>query len=71
MNVPLVLPAAIVRVAGTVADLLLDPSNRVTPPFGAGPVRVTVAVELEPPVTVVGLSVRVLSVGAKMASWAV
>src|SRR5262245_39357351 len=56
---PLVAPAAIVTLAGTVATLVLA-LERVTtaPPLGAPLVSVTVPCEVFPPVTVVGLSVR-------------
>ena len=64
VNVALLAPAATVTLAGTVAvDVLL---LRVTaaPPVGAGPLSVTVPVEdCTPPVTVVGFSVSVESVG--------
>jgi len=64
VNVALLAPAATVTLAGTVAvDVLLV---RVTaaPPAGAGPLSVTVPVEdCAPPVTVVGFSVSVESVG--------
>ena len=75
VKVALVLPAATVTLAGTVAApvLLLD---RVTtaPAVGAGPESVTVPVDGEGPLTVVGLSVRELAVGAvtvKAAVWVV
>jgi hypothetical protein len=65
VNVAVVAFAATVTVAGTCAAavLLLD---RVTaaPPAGADPVRVTVPVEVVPPVTEVGLRVTVLSAAA-------
>ena len=52
-------PAATVTLAGTVAAvvMLLD---RVTtaPPEGEGPVKVTVPVEFDPPVTLDGFNVR-------------
>jgi len=57
-------PAATVTVAGTVATpvLLLD---RLTtaPPAGAFPANVTVPCEDDPPVTVAGFAVKVLSAG--------
>ena len=65
MNVAVVAFAATVTLAGTCAAavLLLD---RVTaaPLAGAGPLNVTVAVEVFPPVTEVGLKVTVLSAAA-------
>ena len=49
-NVPDVLPAGIVNVAGTVAtEVLAEVSVTTASPAGAGPLRVTVAVEGLPP----------------------
>ena len=63
MKVAVVALAATVTLAGTcaAAELLLD---RVTtaPPAGAGPFRVTVPVEVLPPIVEVGLSVTEVSV---------
>lgn len=57
-------PAATVMFAGTAAtDGLELASVTSAPPAGAGPESVTVPVELEPPVTVDGLSVRDESLG--------
>jgi hypothetical protein len=58
-----VFPASTVTLAGVLA--LGDPLVRriTTPPVGAAPVRVTVPVELLPPKTEVGLSVRRITVG--------
>jgi hypothetical protein len=58
VNVPVVEPAATTIVAGTEASDAL-PEVRVTdrPPDGAGPVRVTCPVELDPPGTEVGFNV--------------
>jgi len=65
VKVAVVAFAATVTLAGTCAAavLLLD---RVTaaPPAGAGPLRVTVPVELTPPMTDVGLTPTELSIGA-------
>jgi hypothetical protein len=57
-NVAVVEPAGTVTFAPTCATAvsLLD-SVTTAPPAGAAPVRVTVPVEPEPPVTVVGFSV--------------
>ena len=58
VNVPLLAPAATVTVAGTVAvDVLLLERETTAPPVGAGPLSVTVPVEGDPPVTLVGFSV--------------
>jgi len=56
-NVALLAPAATVTLAGTVAAAVL-PLIRETaaPPLGAGLLRVTVPIEVDPPVTLVGLS---------------
>ena len=64
VNVALVLPDATVTLGGTdaTAGLALVRAT-VMPPMGALPVSVTVPVELDPPVTVVGLRVRVESAG--------
>jgi phosphohistidine swiveling domain-containing protein len=63
VNVALVVPAATVTLAGTVAaDELLERFT-ATPPLGADPLRVTVPIEEDPPVTLVGLSVTEESVG--------
>src|SRR5437870_2294338 len=65
VNVALLAPAATVTLAGTVAvDVLLLVRVTAAPPAGAGPLSVTVPVEdCAPPVTVVGFSVSVESVG--------
>jgi hypothetical protein len=63
-NVALVAPAATVTLDGTVAELLLlDERFTVAPPVGAAALRVTVPVEGDPPVTLLGLSVIEVSVG--------
>ena len=65
VNVALLAPAATVTLAGTVAvGVLLLVRVTGAPPVGAGPLSVTVPVEdCAPPVTVVGFSVSVESVG--------
>jgi len=61
----LLFPAGTVMLDGTVAtDVLLLESVTIAPPEGAAAVRVTVPVELFPPLTVVGLRVREESVTA-------
>jgi len=61
VKVPVVAPAAIVTLAGVVAELLLSDNVTTAPPLGAGPFNVTVPVELAPPVTVVGFRVKEVS----------
>ena len=57
VNVALLAPAAIVTLAGTPAAPLLLESSTCAPPVGAGPLSVTVPVDVcTPPVTLVGLS---------------
>jgi len=59
----LVFPAGTATLDGTVAtEVLLLESVTIAPPEGAAAVRVTVPVELFPPLTVVGLRVSELSV---------
>ena len=57
VNVTLLAPAATVTLAGTIAAAVL-PLMRETaaPPLGAGPLCVTVPVDGDPPVTLIGLS---------------
>jgi hypothetical protein len=56
LKVALVLPAATVTVAGTVAEALLLDSATDTPPVGAAPLKATVPVAEVPPVTLVGFT---------------
>jgi hypothetical protein len=56
LSVALVFPAAIVTVAGTVAEALLLDKDTETPPAGATPLKVTVPVEDVPPVTLGGFT---------------
>src|ERR1700724_3521015 len=56
VKLALVCPAATVTLAGTVAAALLRDSVTIVPPVGAAAVRVTVPVELAPPVSVLGFS---------------
>ena len=58
VNVALLAPAVTVTVDGTVAvDVLPLEREMTAPPVGAGPLSVTVPVEGDPPVTLVGFSV--------------
>jgi hypothetical protein len=57
VNVALVAPTATVTPTGTVAAAVLSLIRETAaPPLGAGPLRVTVPVEGDPPVTLIGLS---------------
>ena len=58
-----VLPAGIETDAGTVAESELDLRETVAP-LGAGPLSVTVPVEVPPPASVLGLRVRPVRTGA-------
>lgn len=65
VNVPVVAPAAIVAVAGTVAaEVLLEVRLTVRPPVGAALLIVIVPVELTPPSTDVGFKDRAVTFGA-------
>ena len=55
VKVPVVAPAATVTLAGVVVEALLSNKVTETPPAGAGPVMVTVPVELFPPIKLAGL----------------
>ena len=58
VKLALVCPACTLTLEGTVAtDVLALESVTVAPPEGAAPLRVTVPVELFPPLTLVGLRV--------------
>jgi hypothetical protein len=57
VNVALLAPAATVTLAGTVAAAMLPLEREMAaPPLGAGPLRLTVPIEGDPPVTLSGLS---------------
>ena len=64
VKLALVCPATTVTLAGTVAATLLLDSVTTVPPVGAAAVRVTVPVELVPPVTVLGFNVSDEGTGA-------
>ena len=72
VKVALVAPAGTVTLAGTVAAaVLLLASVTTIPPLGAGPLRVTVPVEVLPPVTLVGLRLTPDTVTAAEAGFTV
>jgi hypothetical protein len=62
VKVALVAPAVTFTVAGTVAAGALLVRETTAPPFGAGPVRVTVPVTGAPPFTLLGLTATAESV---------
>src|SRR5437899_12551771 len=65
VKVAVLAPAATRTLAGTVAAaVLLLERVTVAPPVGAAPLSVTVPVDVLPPMTVVGLRLRLLSAGA-------
>ena len=60
-----VAPAGTTMLAGTVATLgLLLERLMTAPPAGAGPLSVTLPVEVDPPLTLAGLRVSAVSVGS-------
>ena len=63
-----VLPAGIVTDAGTVTDGTALRSDTVAPPLEAGPLKVTVPVELPAPARVEGFTVNPVRTGAVMVS---
>src|SRR5579862_7991847 len=64
VKVPEVLPAAIVKEAGTCAAELALESVTTAPPVGAGPLKVTVPVRLLPPYTGFVDSFRTVGAGS-------
>jgi hypothetical protein len=65
VKVTLVRPAAMMAELGTCArKILLLLSRTIAPPDGAGPFRVTVPVDDDPPVTEVGFNVSAVREGA-------
>jgi hypothetical protein len=75
VNVAVVAFGATVTLAGTLAAPVLLLDRLTTAPLaGAGPVKVTVPVEVVPPITVVGFrltEVRTAAVTVKLAVWVV
>jgi len=64
VNVALLAPAATVTLAGTVAAVVLSLDRETAaPPLAAGPLRVSVPVEGDPPVTLIVFSAIEESVG--------
>ena len=64
VNVALVAPAGMVTLAGTVATAGLSLEREtMTPPVRADPLSVTLPVEGDPPLTLVGFSVSDVRVG--------
>jgi len=64
VNVRLVAPAGTVTLAGTVATVVsLLERETMAPAVGAGPLSVTLPVEGDPPLTLVGFSVSEVRVG--------
>ena len=67
VKLALMAPAATVTLGGTVADVLLLDREMTAPPLAAGLLRVTVPVDGFPPLTLVGLTVSEVRVGAEVA----
>ena len=64
VNVAVLAPEATVTLDGTIAAAVLSLIRETAaPPLGAGPLSVTVPVEGDPPVTLIGLSAIAESVG--------
>ena len=64
VNVRLVAPAGMVTLAGTVAAVVsLLERETMAPAVGAGPLSVTLPMEGDPPLTLVGFSVSEVRVG--------
>ena len=71
-KVALVAPAGMATLAGTGAnDVLLLARETTTPPLGAALLSVTVPVDELPPLTLVGLTVSDVRVGAEVAGMTV
>ena len=67
MKVPVVAPAGTVKLGGTVAAAFPEVKVTTAPPAGAGAARVTVPVDVVPPVTDVGLTVNPVRNGVPIA----
>jgi hypothetical protein len=63
-KIPVVCPAGMTMLAGTVATAELDVNATSYPPTGAGPFRVTVPTDPIPPFTDVGVSDTLTGLGA-------
>lgn len=63
VNVATVRPAGTVTLAGTVAFTLSEPRVTIEPPTGAGPLSVTVPVELVPPCKLLGETAMAAKLG--------
>jgi hypothetical protein len=63
VKLAVVAPSAIVTLGATVAAALSLDSATAAPPAGAGPFRITVPAEEEPPVTLAGLTDTLDSTG--------
>jgi hypothetical protein len=64
-------PAGTVTLAGTTKAVFVDESVTVTPPIGAGDVRLTVSTASSPPRIVDGFSAILVSAGAVRERFAV
>lgn len=72
VNVAEVWPEATVTVAGTVADALEEEIETTVPLGAAGPLKVTVPVEVEPPIRVVGFRLNATKAAGlivRLADW--
>ncbi len=63
MNVPVLVPDSTVVELGTVTPVVVDDRLTMVPAAGAGPLSVTVPVEVSPPVTEDGEKLRLVGTG--------